>query len=136
MSPDLVTAIVEASPSLGVALVLVAVIVVLIRRESRVDASHAAALDRQARLHAAELERLNRDHDAELAELNARIRELRRDLDDLDRQLSAERAARLRLPRRGVSALDLDLDTCTVTVHYTDGTDEVRPVVGCDDVVQ
>jgi hypothetical protein len=131
---ELTTAIVQASPSLGVAGVLVTIIALLIRRETRVDASHASALDRQVRLHATEIERLNRDHDAELIELNTRIRELRRDLDELDRQLSAERAARLRLPRRGVAALDLDLDTCTVTVHYTDGTDEVRPVVGCADV--
>lgn len=96
----LLTAIVQASPSLGVGGLLFTFIVILIRRESRVDASHASALDQQARLHVAELERLNRDHDAEVAELNAKIRDLRRDLDDLDHRLSVERAERLGLPTR------------------------------------
>lgn len=127
------TAIAQASPSLGVFGVLVTVIVILVRREARVERAHAAALDRQDRLHAATLERLNRDHDAELGELNVKIRDLRRDIDALDRQLSLERAARLGLSRRGVATLDVDMETCTATVHYTDGTNEVKQVSsGCD----
>ena len=128
------TAIVQASPSLGVFGVLITVIVILVRREARVERAHATALDRQDRLHAAALERLNRDHDAELSELNVKIRDLRRDIDALDRQLSLERNARLGLIRRGVTALDVDMETCTATVHYTDGTNEVKHVThGCDD---
>lgn len=96
----LLTAVVQASPSLGVGGLLVSIIAILVRRETRVDASHADALDRQARLHATELERVNRDHDAEVAELNTKIRDLRRDLDDLDHRLSVERAERLGLPTR------------------------------------
>jgi hypothetical protein len=127
---DWVTAVLQAVPSWGVGGILVTYIVIMLRRESRVDASHAASLDRQARLHEAELERLNRDHDAELTELNDKIRELRRDIDALDRQLSLERTARLGLTRRGVAALDVDTTTCTATIHYTDGTDEVRHISG------
>lgn len=128
-------AVLQYAPSWGVGGLLVVIIVILIRRESRVEAAHAAALDRQDRLHAAAIERLNRDHDAELSELNVKIRDLRRDIDALDRQLSLERTARLGLSRRGVVALDVNTDTCTATIHYTDGTDEVRQISGgCDDV--
>lgn len=122
-------------PSWGVGGLLVIIIVILIRREARVETAHAAALDRQDRLHAASVERLNRDHDDELTELNVKIRDLRRDIDALDRQLSLERAARLGLSRRGVAALDVDTTTCTATIHYTDGTDEVKHIsAGCDDI--
>lgn len=130
----LLTTIAQASPSLGVFGVLVTVIVILVRREGRVEQAHVAALDRQDQVHVAAIERLNRDHDTELAELNVKIRDLRRDIDALDRQLSLERKARLGLIRRGVTALDVDMDTCTATVHYTDGTNEVKHVTrGCDD---
>jgi uncharacterized protein YlxW (UPF0749 family) len=98
----LLAAILQAAPSWGVGGLLIAYVVILIRREARVDATHSTALERQDRLHAAELERLNRDHDAELAELNGKIRQLRTDLDDLDRLLSAQRKARLELPARVV----------------------------------
>lgn len=128
------TTVAQVAPSIGVFGVLVTIIVILVRREAHVDRAHADALDRQDRLHAATVDRLNRDHDAELAELQEKIRDLRRDIDALDRQLSLERAARLGLSRRGVAALDVDLDTCTATIHYTDGTDEVRRVSGgCGD---
>lgn len=35
-------------------------------------------------------------------------------------------------PGRGVATLDLDLDSCTVTIRYTDGTSETKNVTGCD----
>jgi len=127
-------AVMQYAPGWGVGGLLIVIIVILIRREARVETAHAAALDRQDRLHALAIERLNRDHDTELSELNVKIRDLRRDIDSLDRQLSLERNARLGLSRRGVAALDVDLSTCTATIHYTDGTDEVKHVSGgCDD---
>jgi hypothetical protein len=132
VEPWLVT-LLQAVPNVGVAGVLLAIIWLLVRREGRVEAAHAASLERQSSQHEAELERLNRDHDAELTELNTKIRDLRRDLDALDRQLSLERAARLGLARRGVETLDLDLDACEVTIRYTDGTEETKPVSGCED---
>lgn len=126
--------VLQALPGAGVFGVLLAFIWLLVRREGRVDTAHVAALDRQERLHAATVERLNRDHDAELVELNDKIRELRRDIDALDRQLSLERTARLGLTRRGVAALDVDVDTCTAKIRYTDGTDEVKEITtGCVD---
>jgi len=131
--PPVLPVVLQYAPSLGVGVVLLAVIIILIRREGRVEAAHAAALERQDRLQATAIERLNRDHDAELSELNVKIRDLRRDIDALDRQLSLERAARLGLTRRGVAALDVDTTTCTATIHYTDGTDEVKHIsAGCD----
>lgn len=130
----LLPTIAQYAPSVGISGLLVVIIIILIRREGRVERTHADALDRQDRLHAAAVERLNRDHDAELAELNVKIRDLRRDIDALDRQLSLERTARLGLTRRGVAALDVDTTTCMATIHYTDGTDEVKHITGgCDD---
>lgn len=126
-------AVLQAAPELSVAVLLLVFIWILLRREARLDRSHRDSLDTQARLHAAELRRVNDAHDAEIVELTGKIRDLRRDLDALDRQLSAERAARLGLPRRGVDTVDLDLDTCKVTLRYTDGTREVRDVTGCVD---
>jgi len=99
----LLTAVVQASPSLGVAGLLMTLIAILIRRETRVDASHVDTLDRQTRRHVTELERLNRDHDAELDELNQRVRMLREELDGVYRQLANERAERLGLARRPLS---------------------------------
>jgi hypothetical protein len=77
-------------------------IAILIRRETRVDASHGDTLDRQTTRHVTELERLNRDHDVELVELNQRVRVLRDELDDVYRQLANERAERLGLACRPV----------------------------------
>lgn len=96
----LVTAVLQSAPSWGIGGLLITYIVILIRREARVDESHGAALTRQSQLHATELERLNRDHDAELDELNQRVRELRVELRGLYEQLSVERAERLGLPAR------------------------------------
>lgn len=107
----LLAAVLQSAPSWGVGGLLITYIVILIRREARVDESHAAALEAQAQRHTAEvealnqrhateLERVNRDHDAELGEYQAKIRELRGDIDDLDARLSRERADRLGLPAR------------------------------------
>lgn len=107
----LVTAVLQSAPSWGVGGLLITFIVVLIRREARVDESHAQAINAQAQRHAAEmltlnqrhaveLERVNRDHDAEVIEYRDKIRALRQDIDDLDQRLSHERADRLGLPAR------------------------------------
>jgi len=32
---------------------------------------------------------------------------------------------------RGITTLNLDLDACTVTIYYDDGTSEVKPTTGC-----
>ena len=96
----LVTAVLQSAPSWGVGGLLITFIVVLIRREARVDENHVTTLNQQAQLHATELERVNRTHDAEIAELNQKIKQLRVDVNDLDEQLSAERAHRLGLPTR------------------------------------
>lgn len=94
----LLAAVLESAPSWGVGGLLVTYVVILIRRESRVDERHAAALDQLDRLHSASLERLQRDHDAEVVEHRAKIRDLRREVDDLDRALRAARAELLGLP--------------------------------------
>lgn len=96
----LLTAVMQSAPSWGVGGLLITYIVILIRREARVDENHIAALNQQAQLHAAELERINRSHDEEITELNQKIKALRNDLNDLDHQLSVERANRLGLPAR------------------------------------
>lgn len=96
----LLTTVLQLAPSWGVGGLLVTYIVILIRREARVDESHNASLTHQAQLHAAELERVNKAHDDEIVELNEKIQRLRSDIDDLDERLSAERAHRLGLPAR------------------------------------
>lgn len=119
----LVTAVLQSAPSWGVGGLLITYIVILIRREARVDESHAAALEAQAQRHAAEidalnqrhaaeLERVNRDHDVEVAEHQEKVRGLRLDIDDLDQRLSRERANRLGLPTRHLqlgTTLDQDV---------------------------
>lgn len=94
----LLTAVLQSTPSWGVGGLLVTYVVILIRREARVDERHAAALDQLDRLHAASLERIQRDHDAEVAELQSKVRDLRREVDDLDHALRAARAELLGLP--------------------------------------
>lgn len=98
----LLTAVLDSAPSWGVGGLLLSYVVILIRRESRVDERHAAAIDQLDRLHAASLERLQRDHDAELAELQSKIRDLRHEVDDLDRALRNARAELLGLPEPGL----------------------------------
>lgn len=73
-------AVAQSAPQLGVGSLLIAVIVLLMRRESSAEERHAAELDR-----------VNLDHDEEIAELNARIKGLRGDVDELDRALRALR---------------------------------------------
>lgn len=96
----LVTAVLQATPSLGVGGLLITYIVILIRREARVDESHGVALTRQQDRHVTELERLNRDHDAELFEHRETIRDLRREVNELYDHLAAIRAERLGLTTR------------------------------------
>jgi septal ring factor EnvC (AmiA/AmiB activator) len=93
----LLSAVVQAAPSWGVGGLLLTYVLVLLRREARVDASHADALERQDRRHTAALERLQRDHDDEVAQLDAKIRELRRQVNALDEALTQARVARLGL---------------------------------------
>lgn len=94
----LLAAVLQSAPSWGVGGLLVTYVVILIRREARVDERHAAALDQLDRLHAASLERIQRDHDAEVAELQTKVRGLRQEVDDLDRALRTARAELLGLP--------------------------------------
>lgn len=35
-------------------------------------------------------------------------------------------------PGRGIATLDLDLNSCTVTIYYTDDTSETKHATGCD----
>jgi signal transduction histidine kinase len=115
------TAVLQSAPSWGVGGLLITYIVILIRREARVDESHLSALNHQAQLHATELERVNKAHDDEITELTEKIRQLRSDLNDLDEHLSTERANRLGLPprpRRIGATIDQDV---------LDGTERIDP---------
>lgn len=94
----LLAAVLDSAPSWGVGGLLLTYVVILIRREARVDERHSAALDQLDRLHASSLERIQRDHDAEVAELQRKIHDLRRELDDVDQALRAARAEILGLP--------------------------------------
>lgn len=89
-----ITAAIGAAPQLGVGGIFLALLGLLIRRESQDRADYRAQLAEQATRHAAELTRIAAAHDAELAELRAEIQGLRAQLNDMNTKLDAERDRR------------------------------------------
>lgn len=88
------TAILGAAPQLGVAGVLLALLGLVLRRESQDRTDYREQLTATTARHAAELARINTDHDTELAELRRDIKELRTQLAEVNASLDAERARR------------------------------------------
>lgn len=109
-----VTAIIAAAPQLGVAGILLALIGLLMRRETQARADqlqertdYRAQIAEMNRRHAEELARIHRDHDAELGELRTDIAGLRAQLDELNAKLDAERALRRAAEDSAMSRLRL-----------------------------
>ncbi len=79
----IITSILGAAPQLGVGGVLLAIMGLLLRRETQDRADYRA-----------EIARLNADHDTELADLRKEITNLRRQVGDLNTRLDKERELR------------------------------------------
>lgn len=88
------TALIGAAPQLGVGGILLALLALLIRRESQDRTDYRAQVTDLTTRHATELARINGDHDSELAELRTEIQGLRRQLDEVNQKLDAERDRR------------------------------------------
>ena len=80
---SVIAALAGAAPQLGQLGVLVLVLGLLIRREAQTNKRHAS-----------ELERVHTVRDAELRGVREQVDQLRAQLDEVNRRLDAERAAR------------------------------------------
>lgn len=90
----LLTSIIGATPQLGGAGLLLAVIVLLVRREVQTSELHGAEMERQARIHDAEIA----ERDQEIAGLRERCERLQERLDDeMERRRAAQDTGRHRL---------------------------------------
>lgn len=90
----LVTTLIGAAPQLGVGGILLALLGLLIRREGQDRTDYRAQVTDLTTRHANELARINADHDSELGELRMEIQGLRRQVDELNSKLDAERDRR------------------------------------------
>lgn len=88
------TTLIGAAPQLGVAGVLLALLGLVLRRESQDRADYRTQLTEITNRHAAELTRINTSHDEELAELRKEIAGLRAQLVEVNNKLDAERDRR------------------------------------------
>lgn len=91
------TTLIGAAPQLGIAGVLLVLLVLLLRREAADRVDYRAGLADLTTRHATELARINADHDSELGELRKEIAGLRRQLDEVNTKLDAERDRRRRV---------------------------------------
>ncbi|AEA27936.1 hypothetical protein Psed_5811 [Pseudonocardia dioxanivorans CB1190] len=90
----LLTSIVGAAPQLGVTGLLLAVVVLLVRREVQTSELHGIEMERQARIHDEEIA----ERDEEIAALRTRCDRLQERLDDeMERRRAAQDTGRHRL---------------------------------------
>lgn len=88
------SSIIGAAPQLGGAGLLLALLGLLIRRETQDRADYRGGLAELTNRHATELARINTDHDTELGELRKEIAGLRAQLEEVNRKLDTERDRR------------------------------------------
>lgn len=87
------TSLTTAAP-IGVAGVVLFILGLLVRSQTQDRSDYRTQLTEQATRNAAELTRVNAAHDAELAELRSEIQDQRKQIDDLNTRLDAERNLR------------------------------------------
>lgn len=90
----IVTTLIGAAPQLGVAGILLALLALVLRRETQDRSDHRAQLTEIVNRHTSELTRINASHDAELVELRQEIAGLRAQLAEVNAKLDAERDRR------------------------------------------
>ena len=88
------TTLIGALPQLGAGGGVIVFFWLLIRWTGQDRTDYRAQLAEQATRHKDELQRINGDHDAELAQLRTEIKDLRGQLDEVNRKLDEERARR------------------------------------------
>lgn len=98
-------ALFSALPQLTGGGLAVAILVIVLRSSSSDRVDYRAELAAAAGRHADEVKRINADHDAELAELKADVRDLRKQVDDLNAALDLEREQRRRAEDMAAEAL-------------------------------
>ncbi len=100
------TTLIGAAPQLGVAGILLALLGLVIRREGQDRTDSRATIAALVSRHDGELARISTAHDAELAELRTEIAGLRRQLDEVNAKLDAERERRRAAEDSAMSRLD------------------------------
>jgi cell division protein FtsB len=98
-------ALFSALPQLGGAGLALAILIIVLRSSASDRVDYRAELAAAAGRHADEIKRINQDHDAELAELKADVRDLRRQVDDLNAALDLERELRRKAEDMAAEAL-------------------------------
>lgn len=98
-------ALTSALPQLGGAGLILFILIVVLRSAASDRVDYRAELSAAAGRHADEVKRINADHDAELAELRADIKELRKQVDDLQALLDLEREQRRKAEDAAAEAL-------------------------------
>lgn len=88
------TTLIGATPQLGAAGALLALLTLVIRREGQDRTDSRATIAALVSRHDGELARITTAHDAELAELRTEIAALRRQLAEVNTKLDAERDRR------------------------------------------
>ncbi len=88
------TSLIGAAPQLGVGGILLALMALLLKRETQDRADYRTEAAESRARHSGEMARINADHDAELAELRKEIAGLRAQLDEVNRKLDEERDRR------------------------------------------
>jgi Skp family chaperone for outer membrane proteins len=99
------SALVAAAPQLGVAGVLLALLIFVVRNAASDRSDYRTALQAAQQRYADELTRINTDHDTELAELRADILELRQRIEELHTALDSERRRRWEAEDKAAEAL-------------------------------
>lgn len=103
----IVTAVVGAAPQLGVAGVLLVVLTLVLRREGQDRVDYREQLRSINDRHSSEITRINAAHDAELIELRNDIKDLRRQLDEMNETLDLERGRRRAAEDSALQQIDL-----------------------------
>lgn len=98
-------ALFSALPQLGGASLAVFVLILVMRGAASDRADYRAELKGAAERHTDEIKRINADHDAELAEVKSDVKELRKEVDDLNVALDLERELRRRAEDMAAEAL-------------------------------
>lgn len=98
------TAALQVAPQLGGAGLLFALLVWFMRNASTDRIDYRAALDAAEARHAAELKRISDAHDSELRELRDDVAYLRKQIDELNRALDAEREDRRKAEDKAAAA--------------------------------
>lgn len=101
----LLPALGSALPQLGGAGLALFILILVMRSAATDRADYRTELKAAAERHTEEIKRINADHDAELAEVKSDVKELRKEVDDLNSALDLERELRRKAEDMAAEAL-------------------------------